>query len=140
MTKLNMYNISMDLVSYMTGFLFPFQPYDHVPQLTYLDASYKQLLNQNFSGNATNLLENITLGCEDIIAFCMFGFNTFYPGPECCKTFFKPIKFGFVFACLRSNEQLVYTATEPGILTGIMIGLSINDTVTRNLNKGIINK
>jgi hypothetical protein len=140
MDKINQYNISMDLVSYMTGFLFPFMRYDDVTQPTYLEASYNTLLNQKFSGNAMQLLNSITLGCEDIIEFCLFGFNTFYSGQDCCQKFFMPIEFGFVFSCLRSNEQLVYTATEPGILTGIMIGLRINDTVTRNLNKNILNR
>jgi hypothetical protein len=140
MDKINQYNISMDLVSYMTGFLSPFMPYDDVQQLTYLEASYNKLLNQNFRGDAMLLLQSITYSCKDIIDFCLFGFTTLYSGQDCCQKFFRPLEFGFVFSCWRSNAQMVYTATEPSILTGIMIGLRINDTVTRYLNKNILNR
>ena len=143
MDKISMYNISMDLVSYMTGLLFPFIKWDdpsRMAGLNDLEVQYNKLLNAKFDGNAMNLLKNITFTCERIIDFCFFGFNTFYPGPDCCQKFFKPSEFGFVFMCLRSNEKLAYTVQEAGILTSIMISIHVEDKSIANLNKGIINQ
>ena len=127
MDKIRDYNISMDLVSYMTKFLFPFMKSTFegigLPTFNILEDKYNQLINKRFDGNAMNLLKNITFSCEKMIDFCLFGFNTYYTGQECCQKFFKPVEFGFVFMCLRSNEKLAYTVQEPGILTGVMIGL-----------------
>lgn len=141
--KIKEKNISANLVSYLTNYLFPFVPFRNfsegndplVRNLTLLDeleANFTQLVNRDFSGNAMDLLNNITYSCDQVIDFCMFGYNTIYPGHQCCAYFFQSPKFGFVNWCLRTNERLTYAVQEAGSLTGIFIGLHINNPTILN--------
>jgi hypothetical protein len=138
-------NVSRDLVSYLTNYLFPFVPYEglsssekNLTLLAGLEAEHAQLVDKSFGGNTMHLLNNITLACDQIVDFCIFGFNTFYNGPQCCANFFQPAKFGFVNWCLRTNEELAYKVREAGSLTGILISMHLNNSLA--LNPAVINR
>jgi hypothetical protein len=84
------------MLSYLTNYLFPFVKFGGInpnsaiiPVLTALEKSYNTMINTSFNGNTMNLLNNITLDCPQIIEYCLFGFNTFYSGEDCCNQFFR---------------------------------------------------
>jgi hypothetical protein len=72
-------NISADILTYLTNYLFPFggfgpssateAPADFVS----LDAEYTALLARQFDNNALRLLGNITKSCSQIVVRCVFG-------------------------------------------------------------------
>ena len=123
------FNISMNLVSYLTYYLFPFVTYGGVnPNLTTLatlntlEGEYFKVVNTTFGGNTMSLLNNITFNCAQLIDFCMFGFNKIYSSMDCCDRFFRPAEFSFTYMCFRSNEKMAYSIREAGILSGVLIG------------------
>ena len=83
-------NISIDLLSYMTNFIFPYAGFgsqNNYSKMPDLEKEYLNTLNKN-GWNLIELLNKVTVSCENIIEFCYFGLSTKVNGIDCCYIFF----------------------------------------------------
>jgi Amiloride-sensitive sodium channel len=132
-------NMSIELLSYMSNLFYPFGGFGRDGRLnknqtliTQLDTEYKQLLNAT-GMNTVQLLDHITVSCEQIIDACSFGYIRLYDGEICCLLLFDEPEYGMAGKCFRThNKNLNFTLKESSARSGLLVKLTIrNDVIVK---------
>jgi Amiloride-sensitive sodium channel len=139
-------NMSLDLLSYMTNLFYPYgglgkdsSLYENSKILAQLESEYRQLLTTT-GLNTIEILDKITVSCEQILDFCNFGYISFVSGETCCMLLFGNPEYGMKGKCFRtSNKNLNFALKDAGALSGLAIKFTIPNDVINRLNYDIVN-
>ena len=143
-TKSKELNMSINLLSYMTNLLYPFGRYggwyyseNNSRLKNELETEYNNLLN--ITGlNTKQLLNSITVSCEQVVDHCYFGFMFF--SADCCSLFFSEPEYGMMGKCFQTtNKYLNFTLMEAGSQSGLSLLLNIENNILSKLNFDIVN-
>ena len=145
-TKSQRLNISINLLSYMTNLFYPYGEYgdwyhsDNQSRLKHeLETEYFNILNRT-GWNTIQLLNEITVSCEQVVNFCYIGYSIMLNQSNCCPLLFAEPEYGMMGKCFRTtNKYLNYSLKEAGIQSGIGIRLTVDSNVLRKLNSKIVN-
>ncbi len=135
-------NISADILTYLTNFLFPFGGFgpssatEAPADFLSLDAEYTALLARQFDNNALRLLGNITKSCSQIVVRCVFGM--FLKRNDCCRFFGGP-EFVFGQVCYRSSAKLRFRVQETGMFNSMMVTMAMNGSGLEGLSPRLLN-
>ncbi len=137
------FNISADLLSYISHFLFPFGGFGGPPsnvtppaEFLNLDKVYRSVL-EKFNNNSLYLLGNITKTCSMTLEFCVFGISI--RDFDCCR-FFGPGEFMLGQKCFRTNHQLRFSVQEAGMINSIIFSLSTDANIFGGLNPFLLSQ
>jgi hypothetical protein len=138
-------NMSINLLSYMTNFLYPYggfgmdESFKDSSLRQELDIEYENLLKRT-GFNAIQLLDQLTVSCEDILVFCFIGNRRHMGGKECCRLLFTQSGYSTMGKCFRSSSRLLnISLREPGFQSGLELKLTVPTKLVDILNPSILN-
>jgi len=142
LAQIKKFNISADLLSYLTYFLFSFGGFgidsntEATPEILALDQEYKVLMRQQFDNNALLLLGNVTKPCNQILLSCIFGAVLVLE--NCCKFFGAP-EYVLGSMCYRTNSRMIFEVQEAGKYNSITLRMMNDKSMLAPLNGSLMN-
>jgi len=138
-------NMSNNLLSYMTNLIFPYAGFGLVnkfpPVKKKIDAEYTKFLAET-GLNVVELLDKITVSCEEIVDSCTFGTGetSYLNGYDYCKFVFPDSGYGLSGKCFRTSSKFhTFFLKEAGLLSSFTIMLHVQNDILRNLSKRFTN-
>ena len=124
LAKGEQHNISIQLLSYISYFLFPLTYGANIttlhPNFQELDKSFRTILAK-FDNNSVYLLNNITKDCSQIVLFCLLGATEAIFSKECCTKIFSSVEYTHHYKCFSSGGTMKFTMEELSQDFGISI-------------------
>ena len=75
-----------------------------------LEVEFQDLLRRRYRGRVEELLEAVTLGCQDFIHVCRLGLGRMLPSEDCCGKVFDPRGlYTFEGKCFSTQGVMNYT-------------------------------
>ena len=131
--------ISVQLVSYLSFFIFPFEGTHKLfsnttesrQKLEELESSYLTLVAQY--GTVTALLNAVTRSCEETFFYCRAGLGEVLDGQDCCSQNFHPPVYTNEGKCFETAGKMTFKqpfAVKPqGLTLGVLVGPDVSATL-----------
>ena len=129
LAKAAQHNISIQLLSYISYFIFPLTYGDSITtfydNFQELDESYRKILTK-FDNNSVYLLNNVTKDCSQIVLYCLLGAAKLMNNTECCSKIFSVFEYTHHYKCFSSGGTMKFNMEELSQAYGITITLKVN--------------
>ena len=134
--------ISVDMLSYLAYFVFPFSGNDPLfseenkDKLADLEKKYQEVVAK-YDNDANAVLDKVTRTCEDTIIYCRMGLRKEMNGKECCDLNFNPGVYTTEGKCYNTAGKMDYNiskAVKPlGIMVAVHVGKDISDIINQKI-------
>ena len=138
--KLN--GISVDMLSYLAHFIFPFSGNDPLfseqnkDKLDELENEYQEVVAK-YGNDVNTLLDAVTRTCGETIIYCRMGLGKEMSGKGCCDLNFNPGVYTTEGKCYNTAGKMDYYMIKAVKPLGMFLGIHIGEDVSSILNQVI---